>query len=145
LFPFFRAFVEIKPTLYVPADNGYSDDDDDLDITSEPETGGPKLASSKVLSEWSARYSDLHDSCCLVHTVAGKICSAVVSITNEIASRICSSTEQLHQSEENLKAIARFCVFQIAKILIDNSFTWDNITVISWPGIFFTIASDLTF
>jgi diphthine-ammonia ligase len=145
LFPFFRAFVEIKPTLYVPADNGYSDDDDDVDITSKTETGGPKLASSKVLSEWSARYSDLHDSCCLVHTVAGKICSAVVSITNDIASKICSSTEQLHQSEEHLKAIARFCVFQIAKILIDNGFTWDSITVISWPGIFFAIASDLPF
>ncbi|KAM0854792.1 hypothetical protein ACQ4PT_050182 [Festuca glaucescens] len=124
------ACVEIKPTLYVPADNGYSDDDDDVDITSDPETGGSKPASSKVLSEWSARYSDLHDSCCLVHTVTGKICSAVVSITNGIASKIYSSTEQLQQSEEHLKAIARFCVFQIAKILIDNGFTWDSVTML---------------
>ncbi|KAK1621203.1 hypothetical protein QYE76_026720 [Lolium multiflorum] len=124
------ACVEIKPTLYVPADyNGY-DDDDDEDITSKLETGGSKPASSKVLSEWSARYSDLHDSCCLVHTVSGKICSAVVSITNDIASKICSRTEQLSLSEEQLKAIARFCVFQIAKILIDNGFTWDSVTML---------------
>uniref|UniRef100_A0ACD5ZBP1 Uncharacterized protein n=1 Tax=Avena sativa TaxID=4498 RepID=A0ACD5ZBP1_AVESA len=123
------AFVEIKPTLYVPADdNGY--DDDDGDITSVVEAGGSKPASSKVLSEWSAQYSDLQDACCLIHTVGGKICSAVVSITSDIASRICSCTEQVHRSEEHLKTIARFCAFQLAKILIDNGFTWDNVTML---------------
>lgn len=99
-------------------------------MTSEVQTGGSKPASSKVLSEWSAQYSDLPDSCCLTHIVAGKICSAVVSITNETASRICSSTEQLHHSEEHLKAIARFCVFQLAKVLIDKGFTWDDVKML---------------
>uniref|UniRef100_A0ACD5Z9R9 Uncharacterized protein n=1 Tax=Avena sativa TaxID=4498 RepID=A0ACD5Z9R9_AVESA len=123
------AFVEIKPTLYVPADdNGYGDDDGD--ITSVVEAGGLKPASSKVLSEWGAQYSDLQDACCLIHTVAGKICSAVVSITSDVASRICSCTEQVHRSEEHLKTIARFCAFQLAKILIDNGFTWGNVTML---------------
>jgi diphthine-ammonia ligase len=128
--------VEIKPILYVPTDDGYGDDDDvDGDITRELDTGASKPASSKLLSEWSTKYSDLCDSCCLIHTVAGKICSAVVSITNDIASKICSTTEHIHHSEEHLKAIARFCAFQLAKILIDNGFTWDNVTVSSCHGI----------
>jgi diphthine-ammonia ligase len=127
--------VEIKPTLYVPADDGYGDDDDDGDITRELDTGVSKPASNKVLSEWSTKYSGVRDSCCLIHTVAGKICSAVVSITNDIASKICSTTEHIHHSEEHLKAIARFCAFQLAKILIDNGFTWDNVTVSSCHGI----------
>uniref|UniRef100_A0ACD5YW18 Uncharacterized protein n=1 Tax=Avena sativa TaxID=4498 RepID=A0ACD5YW18_AVESA len=123
------AFVEIKPTLYVPADDN-SYDDDDGDITSVVEAGGLKPASSKVLSEWGAQYSDLQDACCLIHTVAGKICSAVVSITSDVASRICSCTEQAHRSEEHMKTIARFCAFQLAKILIDNGFTWGNVTML---------------
>ena len=135
LFSFFRACVEIKPTLYVPTDNNDYDDDDDADIPSELETGVSKSALSKVMSEWSARYSDLHDSCCLIHTVAGKICSAVVSITTDAASKICSSTEQPHHSEGHLKAIAKFCAFQLTKILMDSGFTWDDVTVIFWPGI----------
>lgn len=117
------ACVEIKPTLYVP-----TNDDDDGDAMRELDTGGSHPASSKVPSEWSARYSGLHDSCCLIHTVAGRICSAVVSITNDIASKICSRTE--HLSDEHLKALAKFCAFQLAKILIDNGFCWDNVTML---------------
>lgn len=123
------ACVEIKPTLYVPADD-YNDNDDDGDVTREPEAGGSKPSSSKVPSEWSAQYSGLHDSCCLINTVAGKICSAVVSVTNDIASKICSSTAQLNPSKEHLKAIARFCAFQLAKTLTDNGFTWDDVTML---------------
>ncbi|CAM0942888.1 unnamed protein product [Alopecurus aequalis] len=123
------AFVEIKPTLYVPTDGNDYDDDDD--ITSEQETGASKPALCKVLSEWSAQYSDLQDSCCQIHTVAGKICSAVVSITKDTASKICSSTEQSQpHSEAHLKAIARFCAFQLAKILVDNGFTWDDVKML---------------
>ena len=121
--------MEIKPTLYVPTDD-YDGDDDDGDITKELETGGSKPSSSKVPSEWSAQYSGLHDSCCLINAVAGKICSALVSVTNDIASKICSSTEQLHPSKEHLKAIARFCAFQLAKTLTDTGFTWDDVTML---------------
>lgn len=142
LFLFFRACVEIKPTLYVPADD-YNDNDDDGDVTREPEAGGSKPSSSKVPSEWSAQYSGLHDSCCLINTVAGKICSAVVSVTNDIASKICSSTAQLNPSKEHLKAIARFCAFQLAKTLTDNGFTWDDVTVNLWPGFPFRSRSRL--
>lgn len=119
------AYVEIKPILYVP-----SPTNDDGVPTREQEAGRSLPASSEAFSAWSAQYSDLDDSCCQVHTIGGKICSAVVSVTNDIALKICSTTEQLYHSEEHLKALARFCAFQLAKILIDNGFSWDNLTML---------------
>ncbi|EEC74218.1 hypothetical protein OsI_09385 [Oryza sativa Indica Group] len=114
-----------KTILYVP-----SPTNDDGVPTREQEAGRSLPASSEAFSAWSAQYSDLDDSCCQVHTIGGKICSAVVSVTNDIALKICSTTEQLYHSEEHLKALARFCAFQLAKILIDNGFSWDNLTML---------------
>jgi len=113
--------VEIKPILYVPSN-------DDGVVTIEMETGIPLPAVSKAWTDCSALYSELRDSCCQVHTIGGRICSAVVSITDDIASKICSTAGQLYH-RENLKTMARFCAFQIAKILEDNKFSWDSITV----------------
>jgi len=112
--------VETKPILYVPTN-------DDGVATREMETGMAQPASSQA---WSAQYSDLHDSCCQIHTIGGRICSAVVSVTSDIASKICSTAGQLYHTEDNLKAMARFCAFQILKILADNNFSWDSITML---------------
>lgn len=111
--------MEIKPILYVPTN-------DDGVETREVETGTTQPALSQA---WSAQYSGLHDSCCQIHTIRGRICSAVVSVTSAIASKICSTAGQLYHTEENLKAMARFCAYQIAKILADTNFSWDSITV----------------
>ena len=111
--------MEIKPILYVPTN-------DDEVATREMETGMTQPASSQA---WNAQYSDLHDSCCQIHITGGRICSAVVSVTSDIASKICSTAGQLYHTEDNLKAMARFCAFQIVKILMDNNFSWDSITV----------------
>uniref|UniRef100_A0A0A9AMR2 Uncharacterized protein n=1 Tax=Arundo donax TaxID=35708 RepID=A0A0A9AMR2_ARUDO len=93
------------------------------------ETAAPQPTLSKAWRDCDARYSDLHDSCCQIHTIGGRICSAVISITSDIASNICSTGEQLNYSEQHLNALARFCAFQLAKILVDNKFSWDSITV----------------
>ncbi|OEL18357.1 Diphthine--ammonia ligase [Dichanthelium oligosanthes] len=93
----------------------------------EMETGMTQPAPSQA---WSTEYSGLHDSCCQIHTIDGRICSAVVSVTSDIASKICSTAGQLYHTEENLKAMARFCAFQITKILADNNFSWDSITML---------------
>ncbi|KAL5212471.1 hypothetical protein ABZP36_023318 [Zizania latifolia] len=116
------AYVEIKPVLYVPTN-------DDGVATRELEARGSWTASSEAFSGWSPQYSDLNDSCCQVHTIGGRICSAVISITDDIALKICS-TEQLYHSEEHMKALARFCAFKLTKILIDNDFSWDTITML---------------
>lgn len=113
--------MEIKPILYVPSN-------DDAVATIEMETGVPLPSLSKAWTDWSALYSELRDSCCQVHTIGGRICSAVVLITNDIASKICSTAGQLY-SRDDLKTMARFCAFQITKILADNKFSWDSITV----------------
>ncbi|KAF8691690.1 hypothetical protein HU200_040076 [Digitaria exilis] len=114
------AHVEIKPILYVPTN-------DDGVATREVETGTTQPAPSQA---WTAQYSGLHDSCCQIHTIDGRICSAVVSVTNDIASKIFSTAGQLCHTDENLKVMARFCVFQIAKILADNIFSWDCIMML---------------
>jgi diphthine-ammonia ligase len=113
--------VEIKPILYVPTN-------DEGIMTKEMEAAVLQPVLGKAWSDLSARYSNLHDSCCQVHTIGGKICSAVVSITNDIASKICSTPVQPDQPE-NLKAITKFCAFQLVKILVDNQFSWDSIKV----------------
>ncbi|CAN6274024.1 unnamed protein product [Urochloa humidicola] len=114
------ARVEVKPILYVPTiDDGVA--------TDKMETGIMQPVPSQA---WSAQYSGLHDSSCQIHTIGGRICSAVVSVTSDIASKICSTAGQLYHTEENLEAMARFCAFQIAKILADNNFSWDNITML---------------
>jgi len=120
-FPFLRARVEIKPILYVPSN-------DDGVATIEMETGVPLPTLSKAWTDLSALYSELRDSCCQVHTIGGRICSAVVSLTDDIVSKICSTAGQLYH-RENLKTMARFCAFQTVKILADNKFSWDSITV----------------
>uniref|UniRef100_A0A0A9E383 Uncharacterized protein n=1 Tax=Arundo donax TaxID=35708 RepID=A0A0A9E383_ARUDO len=116
------ALVEIKSILYVPTN-------DDGVATREMETAAPKSALSEAWRDWGAQYSELHDSCCQIHTMGGRICSAVVSITSDIASKICSTGEQLDYSEQHLTALAIFCAFQLIKILVDNKFSWDSITV----------------
>lgn len=117
------ARVEVKPILYVPST-------DDWVAAEETETGVPLPAPSKTWTDCTAPYSALRDSCCQVHTTGGRICSAVVSITDDIASKICSAAGQLHHGEENLKIMARFCAFQIAKTLADNRFSWDSVTML---------------
>jgi diphthine-ammonia ligase len=119
--PFLRARVEIKPILYVPSN-------DDGVATIEMEIGVPLPTLSKAWTDLSPLYSELRDSCCQVHTIGGRICSAVVSLTDDIASKICSTAGQLYH-RENLKTMARFCAFQTVKILADNKFSWDSIMV----------------
>lgn len=116
------ARVEIKPILYVPSN-------DDGVATIEVETGVPQPTLRNGWTEWSAKYSELQESCCQVHTIGGRICSAVISITDDIAPKICSTAGQLH-TKDNLKAMARFCAFQAAKTLADNNFSWDSITML---------------
>lgn len=117
------ARVEVKPILYVPST-------DDWVVAEETETGVPLPAPSKTWTDCTAPYSALRDLCCQVRTIGGRICSAVVSITDDIASKICSAAGQLHHGEENLKIMARFCAFQIAKTLADNRFSWDSVTML---------------
>ncbi|KAK3155526.1 hypothetical protein QOZ80_2BG0204330 [Eleusine coracana subsp. coracana] len=116
------ARVEIKPILYVPAN-------DDSVMAKEMEAAVLQPVLGKAWSDWSAQYSDSDDSCCQVHIIDGKICSALVSITNDIASKICSTAGQPDQPE-HLKAITKFCAFQLAKILLGNQFSWDSVTML---------------
>ncbi|KAJ1281554.1 hypothetical protein BS78_04G314100 [Paspalum vaginatum] len=133
------ACVEVKPILYVPSN-------DDRIATSEMETVVPQPALIKGCTDWSALYSELQDSCCQVHTIGGRICSAVVSLTKDIALKICSTAGKLYYTEENLKAIARFCAFQVTKILADNKFSWDSITMLRfYYSVDHSVAADAMF
>ncbi|XP_071706176.1 diphthine--ammonia ligase-like [Rutidosis leptorrhynchoides] len=118
-----RAFVEVKPVLFV-------DDDDDTEIVED--------ANDHVMSDRKHRTSpfDLcfqsekwHDECvqeCFVH---GRICAVILSITTETANKICFNADNLPSItvEEKTKRVAKFCVYRLDKVLSENHFSWDDL------------------
>ncbi|XP_010935947.1 diphthine--ammonia ligase isoform X2 [Elaeis guineensis] len=115
------ALVEVKPVLHVPG-NGY---EIETDIAQPPR--------QEIANRWRFEYSEWHDSCCQIHTIGTKICSAVVSVTNDVAAKICSMSEQklgnfwYDNTEKHMKEIAMFSVFLLDKILLENVFLWGDL------------------
>ncbi|KAG1361524.1 Endoribonucleases isoform 4 [Cocos nucifera] len=115
------ALVEVKPVFHVP-ENGY---EIETDISQPPR--------QEIANRWRFEYSDWHDSCCQIHTIGGKICSAVVSVTNDVAAKICSESDRklgnfwYHNTEKHMKEIAVFSVFLLDKILSENVFLWGDL------------------
>ncbi|XP_008810325.1 diphthine--ammonia ligase isoform X2 [Phoenix dactylifera] len=116
------ALVEVKPVLHIPG-NGY-----------EIETGIAQPPRQEIANKWRFEYSEWHDSCCQIHTISGKICSAVVSVTNDVAAKVCSKSDEKlgnfwhHNTEKHVKEIAMFSVFLLDKILLENEFLWGDLT-----------------
>ncbi|XP_058101566.1 diphthine--ammonia ligase isoform X2 [Magnolia sinica] len=118
-----RALVEVKPVLYVPQDK---------ETVTEAEEWKPDC--SKILNCWGFEHSTWHDSCCQKSIIHGKICSIVVSVTNESAAMICSETGQnladcrYFGTDKHMKRIARFCIYLLNKVLMDSDFSWSYLT-----------------
>ncbi|KAK1284200.1 hypothetical protein QJS10_CPB21g00082 [Acorus calamus] len=120
-----RALVEIKPILYVP---------NDAESFSPPELQSIRSINRSI--DWGFVYSNWHDSCCQKYVVKGKLCGAVVSITNSIVTEICSesgensSPFQHCSSEKQMGGIAKFCVYHLDRILFENNFSWGDVTIL---------------
>ncbi|KAL8247462.1 hypothetical protein R6Q59_008678 [Mikania micrantha] len=122
-----RAFVEVKPVLFVKDD-----------------TNTEEAFNDHVVSDlnYEVNQFDLyfqpekwHDEClqkCVVH---GRICAAILSITNEIAGKICLNVHTsknvndnvIITAEEKLENVAEFCLYRLDKVLSQNCFSWDDV------------------
>ncbi|XP_024968616.1 diphthine--ammonia ligase isoform X2 [Cynara cardunculus var. scolymus] len=123
-----RAFVEVKPILFV-----------------EHDRESVEIVNNQVMSDLKYNVNQFdscfqpeiwHDEClqkCLVH---GRICAVILSITTEIAKKICSdkfisaNADDLLiiTAEEKMERAAKFCVYRLDKVLLQNFFSWDDVT-----------------
>ncbi|KAI3748450.1 hypothetical protein L6452_11521 [Arctium lappa] len=123
-----RAFVEVKPILFV---------EHDIETV--------EIGTDQVMSDLKYNVNQFdscfqpeiwHDEClqkCLVH---GRICAVILSITTEIAKKICSDTVisantddvSIITAEEKMERVAKFCVYRLDKVLLQSFFSWDDVT-----------------
>ncbi|OVA02365.1 DUF71 domain [Macleaya cordata] len=120
------ALVEVKPILYVPED-----------IETEIETDKQDPSCTTIPNYWDFDHSQWHDSCCQKYVVHGKICAVALSIMNQMAAKICSESldadksprdSQYFGTEKHMKRLARFCIYLLDKILLENDFSWGDLT-----------------
>ncbi|KAL5998732.1 hypothetical protein ACLOJK_009677 [Asimina triloba] len=122
-----RALVEVKPVLHVPED-----------IENAAETEDWKHFSAKK-SYWGFEHLEWHESCCQKYVIHGKICSLVVSVSNESAIKICSESDQdppvsrCLGTETQMKRVTRFCIYLLDGILMESNFSWSDLMVSFFP------------
>lgn len=112
-----RALVEVKPMFY----------------TGECLSGSSDLAKQSQSTEQDYFGHDI----CLQKSVAYcKICTALLSVTEELAAKICSLDSVACPAivlskglveKEQVKMIARFCISRLDKVLSENNFSWDDV------------------
>ena len=80
---------------------------------------------------WGFQEDPWHDSCVQKCIALGNVCAVTLSITSESIAKICNdSLGSGHPlSEGQTEEIAKFCVYLLDKILIENLFSWDNLMV----------------
>ncbi|CAD5184286.1 diphthine--ammonia ligase-like isoform X1 [Musa acuminata AAA Group] len=98
------ALVEVKPVLYIPENGDYG-------------IGNNLLGSDSKEMVWDFQ----------TYTISGKICAALVSITKDVAAKICPNTEPELISGDHIRVIAKFCVFLVNKVLLDNYLFWGDL------------------
>ncbi|KAK4276262.1 hypothetical protein QN277_019230 [Acacia crassicarpa] len=118
-----RAYVEVKPILYV-------EDDTEAEIENVRERSGLNTE-----SYWAFKHEGWHDSCiqkCVVH---GKICALILHITSEMAVKICSESlpfgdindGQFSASKVHMAKISKFLIYLLDKAITENTFAWEDI------------------
>lgn len=113
--------MEVKPVLHIP-ENG----DDEVGNTL------PHLASREVL--WDFQDVECSSPCYQIYSVSGKICIALVSVTKDLATKICSKAELGLDFDNHMRVIVKFMIFIINNILLDNCFLWSSLMVSSSIG-----------
>ncbi|KAJ1409108.1 YjgF/YER057c/UK114 family [Sesbania bispinosa] len=118
-----RACVEVKPILYV---------EDDSDVAIETIT---ERSCSKTSCYWGFKQESWHDSCVQKCVVSGKICAIILSITSELAVKICSDSllaDYVNNGQHSLpkahmEKLSKFCIYLLDKVITDNDFAWQDI------------------
>ena len=92
---------------------------------------------SKTVWYWGFKQENWHDSCIQKCIVPGKICAVLLSITNELAAKICSDSlpadyvndGQYSLPKAHMEKLSKFCIYLLDKIMTDNDFGWEDIMV----------------
>lgn len=103
----------------------------------ETPTGVTKQDLCMKQAYWGFQHESWHNSCLQKCIISGRICAAVISVTQEIAAKICSQTTNTAYDESQCKAnnenqvvrMAEFCIYLLDKVLLENDFSWDDILV----------------
>ncbi|XP_016490242.2 LOW QUALITY PROTEIN: diphthine--ammonia ligase [Nicotiana tabacum] len=118
-----RALVEVKPMLYTG------------EYMSAPSDHAMQYQSTGQ-GYWGFEYETWHDVCLQKCVAYGKVCTAILSVTEELAWKICSNANVAGLAdlksngpveEEQVILIARFCIYRLDKILLEYNFTWDDV------------------
>lgn len=72
-----------------------------------------------------------HDECLHKCLARDSICAAVLSITTEIAYKICSNVDDplIVTAEDKIGRVAKFCIYRLDKVLSQNHYSWDDVMV----------------
>ncbi|XP_057778720.1 diphthine--ammonia ligase [Salvia miltiorrhiza] len=117
-----RALVEVKPLLYSGENM-------------ETPTSVTKQDLCTKQAYWGFEHESWHNGCLQKCIVGSRICAAAISITQEIAAKICSQTTSPAYNESECKAhtqkkivrIAEFCIYLLNEVLLENDLSWDDI------------------
>lgn len=118
-----RALVEVKSILFV---------EESLEMKGE---SIQDLLCTKESDNWGFQPANWHDSCIQKCLVNGKICAAILSVSSEVATKICSEPLDNNQNYTNhgdvltegqMQKISRFCLYLLDKMLRQNGFFWED-------------------
>ncbi|KAL3819364.1 hypothetical protein ACJIZ3_005269 [Penstemon smallii] len=117
-----RALVEVKPLLYTGENI-------------ETETDVTKQNLCVRQDYWGFHHESWHNSCLQKCIISGRMCTSVISVTREVATKICSQISDPAYNESECKAItdkqivrmSQFCVHLLDKVLLENDFSWGDV------------------
>ncbi|XP_042046236.1 diphthine--ammonia ligase-like [Salvia splendens] len=109
-----RALVEVKPLLY----NG-----EDMEIPARV----TKQDLCAKQAYWGFEHESWHNGCLQKCIVSGRICAAVISITQEIVAKICYNESECKAIIQKLVRVAEFCIYLLDEVLLENDLSWDDI------------------
>lgn len=109
--------------------------EDGADVEIETITEKPH---SKTSCYWGFKQENWNDSCIQKCVIPGKICAIVLSITSELAAKICSDSLPADYVNDNgqhslpkayMEQLSKFCIYLLDKAITDNNFAWEDIMV----------------
>ncbi|GMG99571.1 hypothetical protein Nepgr_001411 [Nepenthes gracilis] len=119
-----KALVEVKPILNV---------EEGMETEAKPVVRNQSCIVKQ--GYWGFQHEFWHDVCLQKCVVVGKFCGTVVSITDELAAKICrqslgadedGSDHQFPITEGQMDKVAKFCIYLIDRVLVENLFTWKD-------------------
>ena len=101
-----------------------------------PETVVEDMSCTTAPNHWNFQEASWHDNCIQKSVIPGKICVIVLSVTNEVATKVCSQSPGCNQNnqdhrfrDEEIDRITKFCIYLLDKVLAGNGFSWEDVTV----------------